>query len=205
MGETTTGVGRKRTVVAGRTVEERLLDAAAELFAERGFESTTTRDIVEAAGVTKGAMYHYFSSKDDLLYEIYARVLRLQMERLETLASADGPVEERLHAAAADVVVTTIHNITDTATFFRSLHQIKDERFAGLRRERRRYFETFAGLIEAGQEAGVFRRELDPALVVDYYLGAVHHVPRWYSPTGPRSPEEIGLSFADLFLRSLAA
>jgi hypothetical protein len=53
-------------------------------------------------------MYPYFGSKDDLLYKIYAGVLRMQMERLEKFVSQERPVEERLHAAAADVVVTTI-------------------------------------------------------------------------------------------------
>ncbi|MFB6980766.1 TetR/AcrR family transcriptional regulator [Streptomyces scopuliridis] len=50
---------------------------------------------MEAAGVTKGALYHYFGSKEDLRQEVYARVLRLQQERLDSFADADGPVERR--------------------------------------------------------------------------------------------------------------
>ena len=46
-------------------------------------------------------MYHYFGSKDDLLYEIYAGVRRMQMERLEKFVSQERPVEEWQHAAAA--------------------------------------------------------------------------------------------------------
>src|ERR1700749_1059767 len=98
-------------------VKERLLHVATRLFARHGFESTSVQDIVAAAGVTKGAMYHYFGSKDDLLHEIYGRVLRLQMERLTRFADAEGPVAERLHATAMDVVVTTVENLDDSKIF----------------------------------------------------------------------------------------
>src|SRR5262249_9420338 len=50
----------------GRPVQARLLSAASTLFAERGFAQTSVQDIVERAGVTKGAMYHYYSAKDEL-------------------------------------------------------------------------------------------------------------------------------------------
>ncbi len=63
-------------------VPQRLLAVATRLFAERGYDRTSVQEIVEAAGVTKGALYHYFGSKDDLLHEVYARMLRLQQQRL---------------------------------------------------------------------------------------------------------------------------
>lgn len=80
----------------GTPVPQRLLAAATRLFAEKGYDRTSVQEIVEAAGVTKGALYHYFGSKDDLLHEVYARVLRIQQERLDAFAGADAPVEERL-------------------------------------------------------------------------------------------------------------
>lgn len=70
-------------------VPRRLLSHATKLFAKKGFDRTSVQEIVEAAGVTKGAMYHYFGSKDDLLYEIYARVLRAQTEQLEKVVSSE--------------------------------------------------------------------------------------------------------------------
>ena len=93
-----------------------------------GYDRTSVQEIVEAAGVTKGALYHYFGSKDDLLHEVYARVLRLQQERLDAFADADAPVEERLRGAAADVVVTTIDNLDDATIFFRSMHHLSPRR-----------------------------------------------------------------------------
>ncbi len=196
-------IGRPRSTVDGQTVPQRLLNVARTLFAEKGFEGTSVQDVVVAAGVTKGAMYHYFSSKDDLLYEIYGRVLRMQMERLEKFVSQEGSVEERLHAAAADVVATTIENLDSTTIFFRSLHQLSEEKQKEIRRERRRYHETFRAMVVEGQQSGVFRDDVSADLCVDFFFGSVHHLPMWWKPRGQLSGQEVGRSFADLFIAGL--
>ncbi|WP_269856209.1 TetR/AcrR family transcriptional regulator [Streptomyces sp. RPT161] len=185
------------------TVPQRLLAEATRLFADRGFDRTSVQEIVEAAGVTKGALYHYFGSKDDLLHEVYARVLRLQTERLEEIASGTGTVTERLHRAAADVVVTSIENLDDTKIFFRSMHQLSPEKQKAVRAERRRYHERFRALVEEGQREGTFRPELRPDLVVDYFFGSVHHLGTWYREGGPLSAAQVASEFADLLLYSV--
>jgi AcrR family transcriptional regulator len=195
--------GRPPSTVDGRTVPQRLLNVAQTLFAEKGFDRTSVQDVVVAAGVTKGGMYHYFSSKDDLLYEIYGRVLRMQMERLQKIASQEGPVEDRLRAAAIDVVVTTIEYLESTTIFFRSLHQLSDQNQEKARRERRRYHETFRAMVVEGQRSGVFRNDVAADLCVEYFFGAVHHLPTWWKPHGRLSGQELGRSFAELFLAGL--
>jgi Transcriptional regulator len=184
-------------------VRERLLAAATRLFAERGFDATSVQEIVTAAGVTKGAMYHYFNSKDDLLQEIYARVLRLQMERLTHFAESDAPVAERLHAAAVDVVITTVENLDDSKIFFRSMHRLAPEIQRAVRADRRRYHERFRDLVLEGQRSGVFRDAVPADLVVDFFFGSVHHLGVWYNPEGPLSGAEVGRYFADLLLAAL--
>ncbi|GIH49602.1 transcriptional regulator, TetR family [Microbispora rosea] len=184
-------------------VRQRLLAEATRLFAQRGFESTSVQEIVAAAGVTKGAMYHYFDSKDDLLHEIYARVLRLQMERLNRFADAQGPVADRLHGAAMDVVVTTVDNLDDSKIFFRSMHQLAPETYKNVRAERRRYHERFRDLVVEGQRDGVFRGDIPAEMVVDFFFGSVHHLGTWYHPDGPLNGQEVGRHFADLLLNSL--
>lgn len=146
----------------GTPVPQRLLAAATRLFAEQGYDRTSVQEIVEAAGVTKGALYHYFGSKDDLLHEVYARVLRIQQERLDAFADSDAPVEERLRGAAADVVVTTIDNLDDASIFFRSMHHLSPEKHKQVRAERRRYHERFRALVEEGQKKGVFSTATPP-------------------------------------------
>ncbi|MER7011846.1 TetR/AcrR family transcriptional regulator [Saccharopolyspora sp. NPDC000359] len=198
-GRTTTA-----TAAAGdEPVPQRLLSVATRLFAEQGYELTSVQQIVDAAGVTKGAMYHYFGSKDDLLYEIYARVLRVQHARMESAADSGAPVQERLHAVAADVVATTAANLDDTKIFFRSMHLLHPDKQAEVRAERRRYHERVCALIEEGQRAGVFRVDKSPDLVVDFFFGAVHHLGTWFRQDGELTGEEVGAQFADLLLASL--
>ena len=69
----------------------RLLAEATRLFAERGYEGTSVSEIVRAAGVTKGAMYHHFAAKDDLLYEIYHQVIGAQLAGLERIQAPGRP------------------------------------------------------------------------------------------------------------------
>jgi AcrR family transcriptional regulator len=185
------------------TVPERLLAEATRLFAERGYDRTSVQEIVEAAGVTKGALYHYFGSKDDLLHEIYGRVLRLQTDRLNAIAARSTPVRERLAEAAADVVVTSIQNLDDTKIFFRSMHQLSPEKQKAVRAERRHYHETFRSLVEEGQRDGHFRPEPRPDLVVDFFFGSVHHLGTWYHADGPLAAEQVASEFSDLLLHSV--
>lgn len=186
-----------------RSVPERLVRVATRLFADRGFEGTSVQEIVEAARVTKGAMYHYFDSKDDLLYEIYGRILRMQMERLEKVAGSERPLEERLHAAAADVVVTTLENLDDTKIFLRSMHQLAPEKQKTVRAERRRYHERFRAMVTEGQESGLLRDDVPADLVVEFYFGAVNSLWMWYRRNRPLTGEDVGRHFADLLIASL--
>jgi AcrR family transcriptional regulator len=197
------GVKEKAGAGGGTPVPQRLMAAATRLFSERGYDRTSVQEIVEAAGVTKGALYHYFGSKDDLLHEIYGRLLRLQQERLDAYADAQKPVEERLRRAAADVVVTTIDNLDDARIFFRSMHQLSPEKQKQVRAERRRYHERFRELVEEGQRSGVFNAATPADLVVDYHFGSVHHLSSWYRPDGRLRPQQVADHLADLLLRAL--
>ncbi|MGH3310282.1 MAG: TetR/AcrR family transcriptional regulator [Streptomyces sp.] len=197
------GVKAKSGANGDAPVPQRLMAAATRLFADRGYDRTSVQEIVEAAGVTKGALYHYFGSKDDLLHEIYGRLLRLQQERLDAYAEAQGPVEERLRRAAADVVVTTIDNLDDAMIFFRSMHQLSPDKQKQVRAERRRYHERFRALVEEGQRSGVFNASTPPDLVVDYHFGSIHHLSSWYHPDGPLTPQQVADHLAGLLLRAL--
>ena len=188
---------------AQAAVPLRLLQQATKLFAKKGFDRTSVQEIVEAAGVTKGAMYHYFGSKDDLLYEIYARVLREQTAQLEKVADSDAPLRTRLATAASDVVVSSIENLDDNTIFLQSMHQLSTEKRKAVRAERRKYHERFRRLIEEGQAGGDFRGDKPADLVVDFFFGSVHHLGSWYRRGGPLGAREVGDQFADLLLSML--
>ncbi|MEU9020502.1 TetR/AcrR family transcriptional regulator [Actinomadura sp. NPDC048394] len=197
---TQTSVGRLSDDVP---LPDRLLAVATRLFAERGFEGTSVQEIVNAAGVTKGAMYHYFGSKDDLLYEIYHRLLGLQMRRLEQIADGPGSAEERLRAAALDVLETSFLYLDDFTVFFRSTHLLPRDRREAVRAERRRYQERFRDLVEEGQREGSFRTDMPADIAVLFFFGTVHQIGTWYHPGGRLKTRTIAEHYVDLFLNGL--
>ncbi|MCR3753677.1 TetR/AcrR family transcriptional regulator [Lentzea californiensis] len=187
------------------TVPERLIDAATRLFADKGYERVAVQEIVEHAGVTKGAMYHYFGSKDDLLHEIYGRLLRLQTEHLEKIASSTGPVEERLRDAAVDVIVTSVDDFDAAKVFFRSMNHLSEEKQREVRAERRRYHEKFRGLVEEGQRNGTFRDDVPADVATYYFFGSLHQLGTWYRPDGDIPAGRLAEHYADLLIHSLTA
>ena len=68
----------------------KIREAAARLFAEKGFENTTTRDIAGAAGINNAALYYYFDNKEQLLYQILEEVIRTGLEKLPRSNSVPG-------------------------------------------------------------------------------------------------------------------
>jgi AcrR family transcriptional regulator len=196
--------GRASAKAARPPVKERLLSVATRLFARHGFESTSVQDIVDAAGVTKGAMYHYYDSKDDLLYEVYHRLLSMQTAHLDEIAAGPGTPEERLRAAAADVVKTSLENLDDLIVFFRSLHMLPDDKQAQVRAERRRYQDKFRALVDEGVAAGTYRSDISSDVVVHYFLSVVNQLGSWYKPDGTLAPAQVGDLFTELFIGGLA-
>jgi AcrR family transcriptional regulator len=150
-------------------------------------------------------MYHYYGSKDDLLYEVYHQVLTMQTTHLDEIAASPGNAEERLRAAAADVVSTSLDNLDDMIVFFRSLHMLPDDKQSQVRLERRLYHDKFKALVDEGVAAGMFRADISSDIVVHYFLSVVNQLGSWYKPDGSLSPKAVGDLFTELLIGGLAS
>ena len=186
-------------------VHARILDAAVGLFAERGFDATSVQEVVERAAVTKGALYHYFRSKDDLLYEIYHGLISQQLADLDRILAADPPPAEAIREIIASLVETTTARRAEAAIFAREMHRLEEGRMAALRAERRRYHESFRDVVAQGQRAGVFGTVASAETVTLIVFGLVNQLPQWYRPDGPKSPRQLADEIADFVLAGLAA
>jgi AcrR family transcriptional regulator len=198
-----------RATKAGRqpgvrsAMEERIIASAVDLFAEQGFDATTVQQVVDRAEVTKGALYHYFDSKDDLLYEIYHALIGTQTADLEEIAARGLTASETLRAILVNVVRTTADRLSEAKVFFREAHKLDADRHAAFRADRRRYHEDFRRVIANGQASGEFTATVSPDMVVQIALGVVNQLPVWYSPDGAKTPERIGTEIADFVLAAL--
>ena len=187
------------------SVADDVLRAALGLFAAQGYANTSVQQVVEAAGVTKGAMYHYFESKDDLLFAIYDRMLTLQTDHLETIVARGEPVDATLRAACVDVIETSIDFLLEGTVFFRSVHMLSQPRQQEVTRRRRAYHDTFTALVEKGQAEGLYRTDIPRGVLVAHFFADVHYLPTWFSPDGPDTKEQVAAQLTELFLAGIAA
>jgi AcrR family transcriptional regulator len=111
MARAATARGEKGERQGRSPMEERIIAAAVTLFAERGFDGTAVQQIVDRAEVTKGALYHYFDSKDELLYEIYRSLIGVQNADLDAIVERGLGAAETVRAILVDVVSTTANRL----------------------------------------------------------------------------------------------
>ncbi|GAB10422.1 putative TetR family transcriptional regulator [Gordonia araii NBRC 100433] len=147
-GRGTSGPGRPRLVERRRdaaTAREEILDAAAELFTSRGFTTTSTRMIAEAVGIRQASMYHYFSTKDDILAALLETTVAGPLDRARELLAADGPALERLlELARFDVGQLTRARWNLGALYL--LPELRADRFADFRSARLELADAYATL-----------------------------------------------------------
>jgi AcrR family transcriptional regulator len=184
-------------------MEERIIASAVALFAEQGFDATTVQQVVDRAEVTKGALYHYFDAKDDLLYEIYHALIGTQNADLDEIVARGLGASETVRAILANVVSSTIDRLPEAAVFYREAHKLDAERMAAFRADRRRYHESFRAVVAGGQASGEFTAVVPPDTVVQIAMGVVNQLPVWYRPGGPKSAADLGNEIADFVLAAL--
>lgn len=190
--------------VATAAVRSRLLDAAVALFAEKGFDGTSVQEIVARAEVTKGAMYHYFKSKDDLLYAIYHGLISRQLADLDRIVASGRAPGEAVRAIIVDLVETTTAQLAEAAVFAREQHKLAAEPMAALRAQRRRYHERVRDVIARGQADGAFAAVASAETVTLVVFGIVNQLPQWYQPGGATSPRQLADELADFVLAGLS-
>jgi AcrR family transcriptional regulator len=187
------------------SIPEKLMHASVELFAEHGYAQTSVQQIVDAAGVTKGALYHYFKSKDDLLFDIYDRILSLQRQHLDEIVHRGEGPEPTIRLVCEDVIVTSIDWLHEGTVFFRSQHMLTAARQLEVKRRRREYNDAFEAILDRGRSDGVFRIDIPPAIQIANFFSDVHYLGQWYSPGGPLSKQQVASELTDLYLAGLTA
>ncbi|HEY1529740.1 MAG TPA: TetR/AcrR family transcriptional regulator [Galbitalea sp.] len=191
------------TQVAPTSIPEKLMRVSVELFAEHGYAQTSVQQIVDAAGVTKGALYHYFTSKDDLLFDIYDRLLSMQREHLDAIVARGLDPEQTIRLVCEDVIVTSIEGLADGAVFFRSQHMLSEKRQREVKKRRREYNDAFEAILGRGRETGVFRTDIPPAILIANFFSDVHYLAQWYSPGGSLTKQQVASELTDLYLAGL--
>ena len=145
-----TRVQRKR----GRKIQQ-ILTAAAELFGERGYDAVSLEDVAERLDVTKGSLYYYFPSKDELVTAAIETLGNDWTLRLESLPAAqDGPPAARLRALIREHVGIAVREYPAALRLFLIPQNWPDAQRARIKELRRRHDHVFRSVIEEGVAAG---------------------------------------------------
>ncbi len=173
---------------------ERILDAAALVFSERGYAGARLADIAAAAGMQTGSLYYHFPGRDELVEEVLrqgvARTHDSVRERVGALPD-DASALDRVRAAIAGHVLAVLRIGDYTSANIRIFGQVPDEIRERHLVDQRRYGAYWNGLLEAARAAGEIRADADLSVVRMLILGAANWSAEWYSPDGGSGPDEV--------------
>src|ERR1700685_3526999 len=153
-----------------------ILDAAVRVFARQGFHTCRVSDIADEAGVAYGLVYHYFSSKDQILDTLFLERWAVMLAAIAEADASPGPPREKLGAIAGFIIESYRHDpelmkviiveVTRAANTFGLTHleKIRDA------------YRGIATIVERAQREGVFRSEVTPEFAALAFYGLVEQV-----------------------------
>lgn len=188
---------------------QRLLEAAAAVFKEKGFGATSVNDIAARLGSDRASVYYYYGSKQ----EIYLDLIRHAVEQIvvlaETTAAGSGPATVRLR----QLFETTLDGFERHYPYLHIFIQEDVRRFAPedgpgnveLEAWATRFEKAFGAVITDGIAKGEFRANLDPRLALLAMLGTINWSHRWFLPGERLTGAELGTGFVEIFLDGIRA
>jgi AcrR family transcriptional regulator len=185
------------------TRRRELIDAAARLFAERGYHGTSIEDLLEATGLTRGGLYHYIDSKQDLLFAIHEQLMEPLLEQARAIAGSGEPPEAQLRRLVGAWMAHVEGHRHHMVVFDRERRSVRaDPRYADAVAAREEFERILDGILRAGQASGAFEIPDRPVALLAF-LGMVNYAPQWFDPAGRLGPDEIAEGFCDLVLGGL--
>ena len=175
------------------TVDKRrvILDAAVRVFARQGFHTCRVSDIADEAGVAYGLVYHYFSSKEEILDTVFVERWDVMLAAIAEADRSGASPRDKLRSIASfivdsyrhdpDVMKVIVVEVTRAANTFGRTHVAKILQA----------YEEIARIVANAQDEGVFRREVDARFAAQAFYGLIEQVlTSWIFGSMPVAPEE---------------
>lgn len=178
-----------------------IVDAAATLFHQKGFVATSLADIAGEVGMYKGSLYHYITSKEDLLTAVVRDPADQILADVRDLAGQDVSSSEKVRRLTRSLLRVLEGNFTRCAVYLDEVAgRHRSDEWAAMDRE---YVQAVVGIVEDGQRRGEFSRLLDPRTTTLALIGSLHWLTRWYQPGGELTGAEIADRLCDSILVGL--
>jgi len=179
--------------------KQRIIDTAADLFQKKGYSSTTLDDVAKELGVSKAALYHYVSRKDELLSIIYAHSIKNIFMGTTEILRMDLPPNEKLRLFIHNHIKNIIiKNLPMFAVFFSEENQLLEKDYQKIRKEKIKYNRILEEILKEGILKGAFKK-VDVKLQSYAILGMCNWVHKWYQPDQSEyTSEQIAHHFTSL-------
>jgi TetR/AcrR family transcriptional regulator, cholesterol catabolism regulator len=181
---------------------EDILEAAAQVFRQKGFHGASMHDIAEAVSLQKASLYHHVASKQEILLEILDRALQLLLEQISPIAHQNIPADAKLRQMVRAYLQILIENI-DLATVLLFEHRALERRQHARHVPNRNKFEAlWREVLAEGVDSRIFRCA-DVPLTARALLGLLNWTITWYRDDGDKTIEQIADDYSALLLNGL--
>lgn len=179
-----------------------ILDAAAQVFRQKGFHGASMADIAETVQLQKASLYHHVSSKQEILLALLDRGLEMLFEQIDGIAKQPLPADEKLRKMV-QVYLRLLAENSDLSSVLlfehRSLEPAQHKRHIP---NRDRFEFLWRDVLEEGIQSGLFSCP-DTALAVRALMGILNWTLTWYRPDGHLTIEQIADQYTSLLLNGL--
>lgn len=182
-----------------------LLVRAAALFAEKGYEATSLRDVSQAVGVSLAGLYHYFTSKEDLLFQVQYRTFASLLEAQQALAALPGTAAERFRRLVIGHLGFFASHPNELKTCTYEMESLKGDPYRTVEALRRQYYHLFTMAVAELKHGGVegARETRASRHATLFIFGMLNWIFMWYDPGRHGPVERIGEEMLDLLLNGL--
>ena len=192
--------------VERRNRDKNVTDVATIVMSQRGYAGTSVQEIADRVGVLKGSLYHYFSSKEDLLFRVLSESQE-ESDQITTEVAALGlePIDE-LSEFLRRLSLWFLTHVDRANIFFSEARHLTGDHHKVAQKRGREFVDHLHNLISAAQEKGQIESTVDPILLTQYVLGALNNVRAWPSRyTKEFSREQMADAFVALTRQALQA
>jgi AcrR family transcriptional regulator len=182
-------MARKRSLDAGQNIAEDILDGAAALFHQRGYDATSIRDLAEAVGVSSSTLYHHYANKQDILHAVIIRFMRVfNAAIIPVLRDEQLPITERLDRAVRLHLRISDERRPELLPVYRNA--LTGDQLRGVIALQWEYHDALKALIRQGCATGELAAE-DVDLATMAIEDMLNGVRAWFSHTGPLSLNDL--------------
>jgi AcrR family transcriptional regulator len=179
-----------------------IVDKAAELYARRGFAGASVADLAAALGTSKSLIYHYYPSKEDILFEVMDQHLRQLTGAADGVMAQTVSSPEKLREIARAFMRLYVGAASRHKVLLNELDALPVDRRAEIVRRQRRLIGAVEGLlVEIQPKLGAQPQILRPASML--FFGMINWTHTWFREDGAASAAEVADLAADLALRGL--